>query len=234
MSQLNPAIQDTFIAPKCDEEIEILYQDSEILVISKPSGLLSLSGKNPLNQDSVHYRIVQDFPTALLTHRLDFGTSGVMLLALNKTANANITQQFQQKSINKTYLSILNAWVEQDEGMIDLPIAKDASLFPRLKICHQTGKSAQTHFKVLNRLTDPKRTLVLYTPQTGRTHQLRIHSQAIGHAILGCDLYGTQETKEAAKRMLLHAYSLTFKHPVSGEEMTFTSPSPFESLDLTY
>ena len=121
----------------------------------------------------------------------------------------------------------MNAWVEQDEGMIDLPIAKDASLFPRLKICHQTGKSAQTHFKVLNRLTDPKRTLVLYTPQTGRTHQLRIHSQAIGHAILGCDLYGTEASLAMADRLLLHATQLSFVHPVTKKVMLVNSPCAF-------
>ena len=218
---------DNFVAPLCHEQIEILFEDEYLLAINKPSGLLSLSGKNPLNKDSVHHRLVQQYPDIRLTHRLDFGTSGIMLLAKNKEINANLTKQFQARSVIKRYLSILAGDVLDDEGLIDLPIAKDKLLFPRLKICHQDGKSAQSCYEVLERLNDPVRTRVIFTPLTGRTHQLRIHSQAIGHPIIGCDLYGTATTQKMAARLLLHALDFSFDHPQSQKRMTLTSPCPF-------
>ncbi|MEP2652451.1 MAG: RluA family pseudouridine synthase [Paraglaciecola sp.] len=218
---------DHFIVPDCHEEISILYEDESLLVINKPSGLLSLSGKNPKNKDSVHYRLVEDYPTVTLAHRLDFGTSGVMLLAKNKQVNANLTQQFQTRTVTKRYESILAGHLRYEEGVINLPIAKDAALFPRLKICNQEGKEARSKYQVLERLTGPSRTRVQFTPLTGRTHQLRLHSQAIGHPILGCDLYGSVETQGLAARLLLHAVEITITHPHSQKPISFISPSPF-------
>jgi tRNA pseudouridine32 synthase/23S rRNA pseudouridine746 synthase len=150
-----------------------------------------------------------------------------MILAKNKVVNANLTKQFQARSIIKRYVSILAGEVQDNEGLIDLPIAKDTLLFPRLKICHQDGKSAQSHFQVTARLDQPVATKVLFTPLTGRTHQLRIHSQAIGHPILGCDLYGTEVTQKMASRLMLHAFDIIFDHPQSQQRVTLTSPCPF-------
>lgn len=181
-----------FIAPPCLEQIQILLEDESFLLIDKPSGLLSLSGKNPANKDSVHYRLVQDYPSALMVHRLDFGTSGVMVVALNKDVNANLTKQFQARTVVKKYLAILFGHLTNDEGIIDSPITK--AEFPYQKVCTQTGKQAQSHYQVLERLEDSttgiKTTRVIFTPLTGRTHQLRVHSLEIGHPIIGCDLYG--------------------------------------------
>ncbi len=216
---------DTFVAPKCELEIDVLHQDEHFLLINKPSGLLSLSGKNPLNWDSVHYRLVQDYPHAKLVHRLDFGTSGIMLVALSKPANKAFTQQFQAHRIDKTYISVLAGQIAQNRGKITAPIAKDPSLFPRLKVCFETGKTSSSEYEVLTR--DFTSTRVRFTPQTGRTHQLRIHSQFIGHPILGCDLYGTDSTKLSASRLLLHAETLTFTHPITGEKIVVCCPCPF-------
>jgi tRNA pseudouridine32 synthase/23S rRNA pseudouridine746 synthase len=221
------AIIDHFIAPPCLDNIDILYQDDDIMLINKPSGLLSLSGKNPLNFDSVHYRLVQDFPSISLAHRLDFGTSGIMLLALTKTMNAELTRQFQARTVHKTYIAILDGHLPDDSGVINYAIGKDATLFPRMKICQQTGKPAQSHYQVLARLNNPNRSHVRFTPTTGRTHQLRIHSQEFGHPILGCDLYGNARTLSMADRLLLHAETLVFEHPRSGKIMTGHSPCPF-------
>ena len=218
---------DNFVAPLCHEKIEILFEDEYLLAINKPSGLLSLSGKNPLNKDSVHFRLMQHYPDIRLTHRLDFGTSGIMLLAKNKEVNANLTKQFQARSVIKRYVSILAGEVLDGEGLIDLPIAKDKFLFPRLKICHQDGKSAQSHYQVTEKLEQPVCTKVIFTPLTGRTHQLRIHSQAIGHPIIGCDLYGSDETLKMASRLMLHALDITFDHPQSHKRVILSSPCPF-------
>jgi tRNA pseudouridine32 synthase/23S rRNA pseudouridine746 synthase len=223
---MNPII-DNFIAPKCLQQIEILFQDEHLLLINKPSGLLTLSGKNPLNKDSVHWRLVQDFPTASMVHRLDLGTSGIMLIALSKQANANLAKQFQMRSVLKTYVAVLAGHMLDESGQINVPIAKDPLLFPRLKTCNQTGKPAQTNYQVIERLHDPMSTRVRYLPQTGRTHQLRIHSQYIGHPILGCDLYGTQHSYQAASRLMLHAEKLEFDHPFTGERVFGESACPF-------
>lgn len=215
---------DPFIAPPCHEQIHLLHEEANFLLINKPSGLLSLSGKHPLNKDSVHYRLVQDYPTATMVHRLDFGTSGIMLVALNKSTNTHLTKQFQARSIDKRYRAILHGTVPNDSGQIDLPIAKDT--FPLQKICAAEGKQALTHYQVLNRL-EGDRTEVEFTPHSGRTHQLRIHSREMGHPILGCDLYASDEAYFMAKRLMLHATELCFDHPLSGERISGFCPCPF-------
>ena len=218
---------DPFIVPVCHERIKILYQDEHILLINKPTRLLSLSGKHPLNKDSVHYRLVQEFSTATLVHRLDFGTSGIMLVALSKEVNGLLTKQFQARSTAKTYTAMLHGKVPNDEGSIDFPIAKDRPNFPLQKICHEEGKSALTNYRVLQRDTDTDVTRVLFEPITGRTHQLRIHSQTFGHPILGCDLYASDTAFFMADRLMLHATSLAFDHPVSGERINGQCECPF-------
>jgi len=216
-----------FIVPLCTEQIEIVYQDEHLLLINKPSALLSLSGKHPLNKDSVHWRLVQDFPTATLAHRLDFGTSGLMIVALNKEVNGHLTRQFQERSVAKRYMALLHGHLAEDSGEIDLPIAKNRINFPLQKICYASGKPAQSHYQVLERLENPFATRVLFTPVTGRTHQLRIHSSEIGHGILGCDLYASDEAFSLAPRLMLHAERIEFEHPVSGENVKGFCPCPF-------
>lgn len=229
-------IVDTFIAPPCSAEIEILYEDEHLLLINKPAGLLSLSGKNPQNLDSVHYRLVQDFPGCTLVHRLDFGTSGLMVVARNKAINAALCQQFSQRSVTKEYSALLCGHLEHDEGIIDAAIAKDPARFPRMTICPLQGKPARSHYRVDARFfqqgeggTPLPLTRVTLTPETGRTHQLRIHCQQLGHPILGCDLYGglLMAGAEHAPRLMLHASALNFVHPVSGETVNARHASPF-------
>jgi len=218
---------DPFIAPPCFDEINILYQDEHLLLIEKPSGLLSLSGKHPLNKDSVHFRLVQDFPTATLVHRLDFGTSGIMVVALDKSINGHITKQFQSRTVNKTYTALLHGHLVSDQGCIDFPIAKDKPNFPLQKICYESGKPAQSNFQVIERLAQPFASRVIFTPSSGRTHQLRIHSQQIGHPILGCDLYAHDEAFGMAERLQLHATTLEFVHPVHQKKIEGSSICPF-------
>lgn len=233
-SRLSPATFDHFVAPLCTGVVDILYQDDDILLINKPSGLLSLSGKNPLNKDSVHYRLVHGqkgesrcYPNAKLPHRLDFGTSGIMVVGLNAESTKNLNDQFQTSKVQKRYMAVLEGWIEADQGVVTAPIAKDKSLFPRVKICDVAGKGAVSEYKVLNRFLQPRRTLVEFIPQTGRTHQLRIHSLSIGHAILGCDLYSSQQSEGMADRLLLHASDLYFQHPVSGKPLHGHCHCPF-------
>ncbi|MBZ6388149.1 MULTISPECIES: RluA family pseudouridine synthase [Pantoea] len=229
-------LSDTFIAPPCHEKIETLYQDEHLALIAKPSGLLSLSGKNPLNLDSVHHRLVQIFPGCTLVHRLDFGTSGLMVIARNKAINAALCQQFSQRTVIKRYSALLCGHLGDTEGVIDAPIAKDPALFPLMSICAVRGKPARSRYRVVERFYQEQEggeglslTRVELTPETGRTHQLRIHCQQLGHPILGCDLYGGRELpgSERTPRLMLHASELHFIHPVSGERITARHASPF-------
>ncbi|WBV23297.1 RluA family pseudouridine synthase [Pantoea piersonii] len=229
-------LSDTFIAPPCHEKIETLYQDEHLALIAKPSGLLSLSGKNPLNLDSVHHRLVQIFPGCTLVHRLDFGTSGLMVIARNKAINAALCQQFSQRTVIKRYSALLCGHLGDTEGVIDAPIAKDPALFPLMSICAVRGKPARSRYRVVERFYQEQEggeglslTRVELTPETGRTHQLRIHCQQLGHPILGCDLYGGRQLpgSERTPRLMLHASELHFIHPVSGERITARHASPF-------
>ena len=229
-------IIDTFIAPPCHDQIEILYQDESLVLINKPTGLLSLSGKNPQNLDSVHHRLVQQFPGCTLIHRLDFGTSGLMVIARNKAINAALCQQFSQRTVTKVYSALLCGHLDDNEGVIDAAIAKDPALFPLMSICAIHGKPARSGYRVIERfyheLEDGRSlplTRVQLTPETGRTHQLRIHCQQLGHPILGCDLYGGRllPGTEQTPRLMLHASELHFMHPVSKELIHARNLSPF-------
>jgi tRNA pseudouridine32 synthase/23S rRNA pseudouridine746 synthase len=231
-----------FIAPKCDAEIEILHQDEHILLINKPSGLLSLSGQHPLNIDSVHYRMVKDYPGCTLIHRLDFGTSGIMLLARSKGINRLLCKQFSERRVDKRYTALLHGYLEQDSGLIDCGITKDIDNFPLMKLSSDKGKPAQSRYQVLsrfvqtatddfyqddNRAGNKQVTRVEFEPLTGRTHQLRLHSQYMGHPILGCDLYATNEAYFMSARLMLHACELSFDHPVTGDSIKIKCSSPF-------
>lgn len=229
-------IFDTFIAPSCHDEIETLYQDEHLVLINKPAGLLSLSGKNPQNLDSVHHRLVQIFPGCTLVHRLDFGTSGLMIIARNKAINAALCQQFSQRTVTKMYSALLCGHLDHDEGVIDAAIAKDPALFPLMTICPVNGKPARSHYRVVERFyheveqgTLLPLTRVQLSPETGRTHQLRIHCQQLGHPILGCDLYGGRllPGTERTPRLMLHASELNFVHPISAKLINARNASPF-------
>ncbi|HIC7646763.1 RluA family pseudouridine synthase [Serratia liquefaciens] len=229
-------IIDTFIAPPCHDQIETLYQDESLVLINKPAGLLSLSGKNPQNLDSVHHRLVQLFPGCTLVHRLDFGTSGLMVIARNKAINAALCQQFSQRTVTKVYSALLCGHLNDDEGVIDAAIAKDPALFPLMSICAIHGKPARSRYRVIERIYRELKdgtllplTRVQLIPETGRTHQLRIHCQQLGHPILGCDLYGGRllPGTEGTPRLMLHASELHFVHPVSAEKIKAHHACPF-------
>ncbi len=230
------AIIDNFIAPQCHDEIEILYQDDHLVLINKPTGLLSLSGKNPQNLDSVHHRLVKIFPGCTLIHRLDFGTSGLMVIARNKAINAALCRQFSERKVSKMYSALLCGHLDNDEGVINAAIAKDPALFPLMSICEINGKPARSAYRVVERFYHERKdgtvlplTRVQLTPETGRTHQLRIHCQQLGHPILGCDLYGglLLPGTEQTPRLMLHASELDFVHPISDEWINARNASPF-------
>lgn len=217
-------IDQLFILPPCNGEIEILREEPDFLLINKPTRLLSVPGRHPQNRDSVISRLQPDYPGAAIVHRLDFDTSGVMVIPLNKPSLSHISKQFQARTVSKHYTAVVAGLMVQDEGIIDLPIA--AGEGPKYKICPITGKPSVTEYKVIGRDEAAGTTRVFLHPITGRSHQLRLHLQAIGHPILGCEFYGG-EFASAADRLLLHATDLRFVHPVSGLEVFIESKPDF-------
>jgi len=217
-------IDQLFVLPPCDGELEIVRKEQDFLLINKPTRLLSVPGRHPQNRDSVISRLLPDYPGAAIVHRLDFDTSGVMVIPLNKPALSNISKQFQARTVSKHYTAVVDGLMAQDEGVIDLPIAADEG--PKYKICQESGKPSVTEYKVIGRDEAARTTRVFLHPITGRSHQLRLHLQAIRHPILGCEFYGG-EFAGAADRLLLHATDLRFVHPVSGVEVFIESAADF-------
>jgi len=222
---------DTFdeltVLPKCLAEVVIIQRYPEFLIINKPARLLSVPGRHPQNRDSVIARLLVDFPNAAIVHRLDFDTSGLMVIPLNKKSLSHISKQFQARTISKTYTAVVNGLVKHDSGVIDLPIAPNMENRPRYKICAVTGRQSVTEFTVSFRDQDAQTSRVLLHPITGRSHQLRLHMQAIGHPILGCEFYADEAALGKASRLLLHATALEFLHPVTGEKISVQCESDF-------
>ncbi len=216
-----------YIVPPCDKEIEILYQDDDILLINKPDGLLSVPGRHPLNRDCVNNRLLKLFPGMGMAHRLDLDTSGMMIVPLNKPALAHINKQFQDRKIHKTYTAVLFGIVAKNDGKIDLPLIFDWPNRPMQKVCQSSGKGALTRYKVLYRDEAANTTRVIFTPITGRSHQLRIHSREMGHPIIGCDMYATRQAYEMGDRLMLHATDISFTHPTTGKIISQTCEPAF-------
>ena len=221
---MHPDIDQLFVLPPCAGQIRILREDADFLLIDKPTRLLSVPGRHPQNRDSVISRLEANYPGVSIVHRLDFDTSGVMVIPRNKAALSHISKQSQARTVSKHYTAVVAGLMEQDEGVIDLPIAADEG--PKYKICPTTGKPSVTEYQILARDEAAGTTRVFLHPITGRSHQLRLHLQAIGHPILGCEFYAGEFAK-AADRLLLHATDLRFMHPVTGDVVFIASPPDF-------
>jgi tRNA pseudouridine32 synthase/23S rRNA pseudouridine746 synthase len=195
-----------------------------LLVLNKQSGLLTVPGKHIEHRDSLEVRAQRVFPTATIVHRLDMPTSGVLLMALNIEAHRFISWQFEHRKTKKTYIARVFGQLA-GEGEVDLPLICDWPNRPKQMVCHERGKKSLTRYKVISR-EDQSCRVELY-PETGRSHQLRVHMLAIGHAILGDNFYQTENSFEMAERLQLHAHILSVRHPVTEEEMIFTAPVPF-------
>lgn len=214
-----------YLVPHSQEEIRILYEDEDLLLVRKPDLLLSIPGRHPLNKDCLISRLQEDYPTATIVHRLDLDTSGIMVIPLNKAIHSHISRQFQERKVEKTYTAVVWGRPTHDTGQVELPIVCDWANRPRQKICHETGRHALTHYEVVERGEDRSR--LLLKPITGRSHQLRIHMRELGHPILGCDMYAHPEALAMASRLMLHATTLGFTHPGTGEWLTGECPPDF-------
>jgi tRNA pseudouridine32 synthase/23S rRNA pseudouridine746 synthase len=210
-------------APPTDP-IRVIHHDAHLLVVDKPAGLLTVPGKGHDKADCLIARLRVDFPGVLLVHRLDTDTSGVIVFALTRLAQGHLGKQFEHRQTRKTYLARVWGVIPDDQGRIDLPLIVDWPNRPRQHVNHQTGRPAQTDWRVLSRAAEETR--VELHPLTGRSHQLRVHMAAIGHPILGDPLYAVGQAADFP-RLMLHARTLGFRHPQGGAPVTFASPAPF-------
>ena len=208
--------------------LDTVYADPHLLVFNKPSGLLSVPGKGADKQDCLSTRIQQHYPDALIVHRLDMATSGLMLMARGPGMQTALSKLFETRAIHKRYVAVVDGRMTVSENwqLIDLPIALDWPNRP-LRIIHTDGKPSQTRWRALHYDADQNTTRVELEPITGRSHQLRVHLKALGHPMLGDALYAPADVKAMATRLLLHACELQYLHPASGEKMVFNNVPPF-------
>lgn len=206
--------------------IRILHQDPTFLIIDKPTLLLSVPGRAEDNKDCLITRLQENgYPEARIVHRLDWETSGIILLARDADSHRELSRQFHDRETEKAYTALCWGQPPLDSGSIDLPLRYDPPTKPRHVVDHAQGKHALTFWRVLER--HPTWCRVELTPVTGRSHQLRVHMLSIGHPLLGDGLYAEDEALRAAPRLCLHASMLAFSHPATGERLRFECPAPF-------
>ena len=206
------------------DPLVILHEDAEVLLVDKPAGLLSVPGKGEHLADCLIARVQSVFPEALLVHRLDRDTSGVMIFAMTAHAQRHLGLQFEKRMTRKTYVARVWGVPEEKTGSIDLPLIVDWPNRPLQMVCHETGKPAQTDWKVIK--TDGETSRVRLFPKTGRSHQLRVHMLALGHPILGDPFYATGPARDYP-RLMLHSEELRFNHPQGGASTKVRVKAPF-------
>lgn len=223
---MSSAVPQTFdYKPPLEPFLPVLHADEDLLVVDKPSGLLSVPGKAPEHGDCVESRARAAHDLARIVHRLDMDTSGVMVLAMNPAAHRHLGLQFERRKTRKTYIADLWGVLADNTGEVDLPLICDWPNRPKQMVCHENGKAALTKWQVIGR--SDRTTRVRLFPHTGRSHQLRVHMLSLGHPILGDRFYAEGDALTASDRLALHAESLELHHPTGGERVTFRSPCPF-------
>ncbi|MEJ6022450.1 RluA family pseudouridine synthase [Ramlibacter sp. PS4R-6] len=203
----------------------LVHADEWLVAVDKPAGLLSVPGRGADKADCMAARVQAAYPDALVVHRLDMATSGLFLMARGPEIQRRMGAAFEGREVRKRYVAIVAGLIAQDEGEIDLPLAADWPNRPKQVVDRASGKPSRTKWRVLARGADTTR--VELEPVTGRSHQLRVHLQAIGHPILGDALYAPPEVAAHSARLLLHAAGLAFTHPATGEPLALASPVPF-------
>jgi len=206
-----------------DEPWRLLAETPDFLIVSKPTRMLTQPGKEAHKTDSLITRVNQEFPEARIVHRLDWDTSGLMVLARHARAHRQLSIAFQDRLTQKRYIACVDHAPVPPQGLIDRPIGPDMDRRPRYRIDEEKGRPSQTRYAVLNETADHAR--LALEPITGRSHQLRVHLLSIGHPIQGDTLYHPRAARHP--RLMLHAESLSFPDPVSGIMQTFDDPAPF-------
>ena len=218
-------IQSTYDPPP-DLGLELIYRDDAFLMVNKPAGLLSVPGRGSDKADSLYTRVRKEFPDAFCIHRLDMNTSGLLVFARGADMHRRLSFMFRERMIKKCYIAIVSGQVESSSGEVDLPLRPDWPNRPKQMVDILGGKCSLTRYRVLAHDAVTNTSRVELEPVTGRTHQLRMHMSAIGHPILGDELYGANAGNNA-DRLLLHSRLLAFTHPLSGKSLTFMCEPPF-------
>jgi len=216
--------------PPPDTGLDVVHLDEAMVVLNKPAGLLSVPGRGDDRQDCLALRVQQRWADALIVHRLDMATSGLLVMGRGAAMQRALSLAFEQRLADKRYEAIVHGVVADDAGEIDLPLITDWPHRPRQMVCFERGKPSLTRFTVVSRDEVAQRTRVSLEPVTGRSHQLRVHLLALGHPIVGDELYAPQGVglgADATVRMHLHAAELGLPHPLSGEPMRWRSEVPF-------
>lgn len=211
-------------------ELDIIHADDTLLVLNKPAGLLSVPGRGEDKQDCLSRRAVQHYPDALVVHRLDMATSGLLVMARGAVAQRSLNNAFAAREVHKRYEAVVDGVLPASGAgwqLIDLPIFLDWPNRPRRIIDGFNGKPSRTHWQVVETNHKLGTTRLALVPVTGRSHQLRVHLLAIGHPILGDMLYAHERVAAMSSRLLLHACALEFVHPASQQSIRFVSPAPF-------
>ena len=201
--------------------MDFAFQDAHLLIVNKPAGLLSVPGRGEDKQDCLSARIQQLFPDALVVHRLDMATSGLMVFARGEAVQRELSRMFREREVTKRYVALVAGVLENEVGEIDLPLMADWPNRPKSKIDQELGKPSLTRYRLLGIEDGDSR--VELVPITGRTHQLRLHLASIGHPIIGDTLYDGR----SAERLMLHATRLTFDHPITAKPLYFESDAPY-------
>jgi tRNA pseudouridine32 synthase/23S rRNA pseudouridine746 synthase len=216
-----------------DDELPVLWADEHLLVADKPAGLLCVPGRGPAKQDCLALRMQQRYSDALVVHRLDMATSGLWLMARGLRNQRLLNRAFAEHRVDKRYVAVVSGLLDprgedaESWSLVDLPIAADWPNRPRRVIDAERGKGSQTRWRVIGHDTAAGTTRLELQPLTGRSHQLRVHLQALGHPIVGDTLYAPPELAPCSPRLLLHATGLTLDHPETGQRMAFSSAAPF-------
>lgn len=227
MSTPPSATPDVHYSPPEDTALDIIHLDDHLLVVNKPAGLLTVPGRGEGRADCLVSRVQRRYPEALVVHRLDMATSGLVVLARGAVMQGRLSVLFQEREVEKQYTAIVHGLLMPDEGEVDLPLTTDWPRRPMQMVSHQHGKASLTYFKVLSRDERLHCTRVALAPVTGRSHQLRVHMLALGHPIVGDPLYGERAMQEHYPRLMLHASRLALPHPGTGEMLSWSSVAPF-------
>lgn len=206
---------------------EVVFRDDSFLVLDKPAGLLTVPGRGAQHEDCLASRVQAQYPSARIVHRLDLATSGLVVMAMEREMERRLSIAFQQRLVDKRYIAVVAGALRVEQGSVDLPLIVDWPNRPRQKVDLELGKPSVTQYSVLAYDSASSISRVELRPLTGRSHQLRVHMMAIGHPILGDELYGNDAVRDAAPRLLLHAAGLVIPHPLDGQLFSFASEPPF-------
>ena len=222
------AMTSTPYHPPAHRGLSILHLSAQLVVVDKPSGLLSVPGRDAGKEDCLSRRVQAEFPDALIVHRLDMGTSGIVVMGRGARAQRELSIQFQERRVHKRYQALVDGrWTVAASGEIELPIGVDGLRHPKRKVDHASGRPCLTRYRMLDIDAARNVSRIELEPITGRSHQLRVHMEAMGHPILGDDFYGTPASCAKAERLMLHACRIELTHPETGAPLCIDCPPPF-------